>query len=78
MRIDLLRLDTRQLDQLGPVRHLALDELAELRRIHRRDVGADELCRGEPERVQVDEHHHAERTGTNRGEGHQKTEQGAG
>src|SRR5258706_4766905 len=37
----LFSLYARELDQLGPVRHLGLDEFAELGRIHRRDIGAD-------------------------------------
>ena len=40
MRI-LFRLDPGQLDELRPVRHLGLDELAELGRVHRLHVGTD-------------------------------------
>src|SRR5450755_3931386 len=37
-----------------------------------RDVGTNELARSQSERIQVYEHDHAKRTGTDGSEGHQK------
>ena len=43
-----------------------------------RDVGADELCRGEPIGIEIDEHHDAERPGADGRQRDQEAEQRAG